>query len=57
MSILGVAAFCYDLAEGLVIDDEVAAAAQEERFKHNKNGQLPVIYCLKQANLETSQVS
>ncbi|MEK6281564.1 MAG: carbamoyltransferase [Acidobacteriota bacterium] len=55
VSILGVSAFYHDSAACLVIDGEIVAAAQEERFtriKHDHN--FPVnaaAYCLSEAKL------
>ncbi|MBT5809772.1 MAG: hypothetical protein HOI19_05325, partial [Rhodospirillaceae bacterium] len=36
MNILGVSAFYHDSAAALVVDGEVTAAAQEERFTRKK---------------------
>jgi carbamoyltransferase len=55
VSILGISAFYHDSAAALVVDGEVVAAAQEERFtriKHDENfPQQAVEYCLKEARL------
>jgi carbamoyltransferase len=55
VSILGISAFYHDSAAALVVDGEVVAAAQEERFtriKHDENfPQQAVEYCLKEAGL------
>ena len=59
-SILGISAFYHDSAACLVIDGEIIAAAQEERFtriKHDHN--FPVYaarYCLREAGLEAEQL-
>jgi carbamoyltransferase len=54
-SILGISAFYHDSAAALVVDGEVVAAAQEERFtriKHDENfPRQAVEYCLKEAGL------
>jgi carbamoyltransferase len=54
-SILGISAFYHDSAAALVVDGEVVAAAQEERFtriKHDENFPLQAVeYCLKEAGL------
>lgn len=51
--ILGVAAFCRDAAAALVVDGEIIAAAQEERFTRRKQQagfpSRAVAYCLQQA--------
>jgi carbamoyltransferase len=55
VSILGISAFYHDSAAGLVIDGEIVAAAQEERFTRIKHDhRFPVHaarYCLAEANL------
>src|ERR1700752_49510 len=60
ISILGISAFYHDSAACLVIDGEVVAAAQEERFtrvKHDHNFPINAArYCLKEANLNASQL-
>jgi len=59
-SILGISAFYHDSAACLVIDGEIIAAAQEERFtriKHDHN--FPVYaarYCLREAGLGAEQL-
>lgn len=54
-AILGVSAFYHDSAAALVVDGEIIAAAQEERFtriKHDFNFPTnAVAFCLKQAGL------
>ncbi len=54
-SILGISAYYHDSAACLVIDGEIAAAAQEERFsrvKHDERWPAQAIaYCLKEAGL------
>jgi carbamoyltransferase len=55
-AILGVSAFYHDSAAALVIDGDIVAAAQEERFsrkKHDHGFPLQAIgYCLREAQLE-----
>ncbi|MCP5517809.1 MAG: carbamoyltransferase [Verrucomicrobiales bacterium] len=54
-SILGISAFYHDSAAALVVDGEIAAAAQEERFTRVKHDhRFPthaVDYCLREAGL------
>ena len=60
VSILGVSAFYHDSAACLVIDGEIVAAAQEERFTRIKHDhRFPINaarYCLSEANLTASQL-
>jgi carbamoyltransferase len=55
VSILGISSFYHDSAACLVVDGEIVAAAQEERFtriKHDHNFPLNAVrYCLSEANL------
>jgi len=55
MKILGISAFYHDSAAVLVVDGEIIAAAQEERFtrkKHDQNFPVnAVYYCLKEGGL------
>ena len=59
-TILGISAFYHDSAAALVIDGEIVAAAQEERFtrkKHDPSYPTNAIdYCLKEAKLSLEQV-
>src|SRR5207247_1239767 len=54
-SILGISAFYHDSAAALVVDGEIVAAAQEERFTRIKHDfhfpQCAVDFCLKQGGL------
>ena len=54
-AILGISAFYHDSAAALVIDGEIVAAAQEERFTRKKHDEhfpkKAVEYCLKEAGL------
>ena len=59
-SILGISAFYHDSAAALIIDGEIIAAAQEERFtrkKHDPSYPVNAInYCLSEAGLSLAQV-
>ena len=59
-SILGISAFYHDSAASLIIDGEVIAAAQEERFsriKHDPNYPKNAInYVLSESNLKLSDI-
>jgi len=52
--ILGISAFYHDSAAAILVDGEIVAAAQEERFTREKHfagfPSLSVAYCLKEAN-------
>lgn len=54
-AILGISAFYHDSAAALVVDGEIVAAAQEERFTRKKHDeafpQLAVEFCLQKAGL------
>ncbi|NBV22687.1 MAG: hypothetical protein EBS05_12325 [Proteobacteria bacterium] len=58
--ILGLSAFYHDSAAALVVDGEIVAAAQEERFTRIKHDpEFPkhaVDYCLKEAGLRPEQL-
>src|ERR1700739_1506361 len=55
MRILGISAYYHDSAAALVVDGEIVAAAQEERFTRRKHdASFParaVTYCLREARL------
>ena len=55
-AILGISAFYHDSAAALVVDGDIVAAAQEERFSRKKHDpgfpEQAVSYCLKEAGLE-----
>ena len=55
-TILGISAFYHDSAAALVVDGEIVAAAQEERFTRKKHDfEFPVNaieYCLRQGNVD-----
>jgi carbamoyltransferase len=59
-SILGISAFYHDSAACLVIEGEIVAAAQEERFtriKHDYNFPVSAVrYCLKEAGITADQL-
>jgi len=59
-SILGISAFYHDSAACLVVDGEIVAAAQEERFtriKHDYNFPVHAArYCLKEAGITAGQL-
>ncbi len=59
-AILGISAFYHDSAAALVIDGEIVAAAQEERFSRKKHDhRFPVnavAYCLEQAGLQAEDL-
>src|SRR4051812_18651658 len=53
--ILGISAFYHDSAAALVVDGEIVAAAQEERFSRKKNDErFPtngIAFCLRDAGI------
>jgi carbamoyltransferase len=59
-SILGISAFYHDSAAALLVDGEIAAAAQEERFTRKKgDARFPansVAYCLSEAGLKAGDL-
>jgi carbamoyltransferase len=59
-AILGISAFYHDSAAALVIDGEIVAAAQEERFTRKKGDeQFPqnaVEYCLEAAGISPEKL-
>ncbi|HSE33834.1 MAG TPA: carbamoyltransferase [Pyrinomonadaceae bacterium] len=60
VSILGISAFYHDSAACLVVDGDIVAAAQEERFSRTKHDyRFPTgatRYCLKEANLSVADL-
>lgn len=60
MRILGFSAYYHDAAACILVDGELVAAAQEERFtrkKHDAEFPLNAIrYCLKEANLQVQDI-
>jgi carbamoyltransferase len=59
-AILGISAFYHDSAAALVVDGEIVAAAQEERFTRKKHDEAfpshAVEFCLKHAGLSIDQI-
>ena len=59
-AILGISAFYHDSAAALVIDGDIVAAAQEERFTRKKHDpgfpRRAVQYCLHEAGLSASDL-
>jgi carbamoyltransferase len=59
-AILGISAFYHDSAAALVLDGEVVAAAQEERFSRKKHDErfptAAAAYCLQEAGLAPDQL-
>src|SRR5437868_7380796 len=60
MRVLGISAFYHDSAVALVIDGEIVAAAQEERFTRKKQDsgfpRHSIEYCLAEANCRLSEI-
>lgn len=58
--ILGISAFYHDSAAALVVDGEIIAAAQEERFTRKKHDPgfpaRAIAYCLEEAGIKPDQV-
>ena len=61
MNILGISAFYHDSAAALVVNGEIAAAVQEERFTREKfDASFPsrsIDYCLREAGLSADQLN
>jgi carbamoyltransferase len=59
-SILGISAFYHDSAAALIVDGQIVAAAQEERFTRNKHDagfpEQAIRYCLEEAGLEAADL-
>src|SRR5678815_2119522 len=59
-AILGISAFYHDSAAAIVVDGDIVAAAQEERFTRKKHDagfpSHAVTYCLKEAGLREEQL-
>ena len=59
--ILGISAFYHDSAAALVVDGDIVAAAQEERFsriKHDHNFPTQAVeWCLEEAGLDAEQTA
>jgi carbamoyltransferase len=60
ITILGISAFYHDSAAAIIVDGQIIAAAQEERFSRKKHDpRYPynaIKYVLKESNLELSEV-
>src|SRR4026209_1355258 len=60
-AILGLSAFYHDSAAALLVDGEIVAAAQEERFSRRKHDErFPVHaieYCLREAGLKAADLN
>ena len=60
MRVLGISAFYHDSAAALVVDGEIKAAAQEERFTRKKHDpgfpRHAIAYCLEQAGGSIDQI-
>src|SRR3982751_6608950 len=60
-AILGISAFYHDSAAALIVDGEIIAAAQEERFTRVKqDANFPtnaIDYCLREADLGPEDIS
>lgn len=58
--ILGISAFYHDSAAAIIIDGEIIAAAQEERFSRKKHDPAfpaqAILFCLKEANCKVSDL-
>src|ERR1051326_7718830 len=59
-TILGISAFYHDSAAALVVDGEIVAAAQQERFSRKKHDPAfpngAIAYCLEEAGLSPDQL-
>ena len=60
IKILGISAFYHDSAAALVVNDEIVAAAQEERFtriKHDESFPANAVkYCLKETKCDLKDI-
>jgi carbamoyltransferase len=60
MNILGISAFYHDSAAALVVDGDIVAAAQEERFTRKKHDpgfpEQAIAYCLAESGLSASEL-
>lgn len=60
MKVLGISAYYHDSAACLVIDGEIVAAAQEERFTRKKHDSVfpvhAIQYCLSQARMSAAEL-
>ena len=60
MNILGISCFYHDAAAALIVNGEIIAAAQEERFTRIKHDQSfpkqAIAYCLEEANISLHEI-
>ncbi len=60
MRILGISCFYHDAAAALLVDGQLVAAAEEERFSRKKHDsdfpRLAIAFCLEQAGLRTADL-
>ena len=60
MKILGVSCYYHDSAASIIIDNEIVACCQEERFTRNKHTpEFPfksIKYCLEESGLKVSEL-
>ena len=60
-SILGISAFYHDSAAAIIVDGNIVAAAQEERFTRKKHDPSypfnAVKYVLEESNLKLSEIN
>lgn len=60
MKVLGISAYYHDSAAALVVDGQIAAAAQEERFTRKKHDRSfpanAVRFCLQHANIASTDI-
>jgi carbamoyltransferase len=61
MYILGISAFYHDSAACLILDGDIVAAAQEERFTRKKHDagfpSNAILYCIEEANISVSEIA
>ena len=61
IAILGISAFYHDSAAALIVDGEIIAAAQEERFTRKKHDSIypfhSIEYVLREGNLSLSEIN
>src|SRR5246127_927451 len=60
-AILGISAFYHDSAAALIVDGEIVAAAQEERFSRKKHDadfpEAAIAYCLEAGGVRTEELN
>ena len=61
MNILGISCFYHDAAAALLVDGQLVAAAEEERFSRKKHDagfpKLAIQFCLEQAGIDDRTTS